>query len=92
MTREKEQLRKELDVLRTDNAKIKAINDKQEDEIGQLTTLLNNMAANNENQIDDINFQSSEIEAMKEEIAQLIAEGNLLKAENIQLKTNKVAK
>ena len=69
MTREKEQLRKELDVLRTDNAQIKAINDKQEDEIGQLTTLLNNMAANNENQIDDINFQSSEIEAMKEEIA-----------------------
>ena len=63
MTREKEQLRKELDVLRTDNAQIKAINDKQEDEIGQLTTLLNNMAANNENQIDDINFQSSTIEA-----------------------------
>ena len=92
MTREKEQLRKELDVLRTDNAQIKAINDKQEDEIGQLTTLLNNMAANNENQIDDINFQSSEIEAMKEEIAQLIAEGNLLKAENVQLKTNKVTK
>ena len=91
MARNNEQLRKDLDVLKTDNIQIKAVNDKQNDEIGQLTTLLNNMVANNEKQIDDINFQSSEIEAMKEEITQLVAEGNLLKAENMQLKTKNVS-
>ena len=88
MARNNEQLRKDLDVLKTDNTQIKAVND---DEIGQLTTLLNNMVANNEKQIDDINFQSSEIEAMKEEITQLVAEGNLLKAENMQLKVKNVS-
>ena len=66
MARNNEQLRKDLDVLKTDNTQIKAVNDKQNDEIGQLTTLLNNMVANNEKQIDDIHFQSSEIEAMKD--------------------------
>ena len=91
MARNNEQLRKDLDVLKTDNTQIKAVNDKQNDEIGQLTTLLNNMVANNEKQIDDINFQSSEIEAMKEEIVQLIAEGNLLKTENMQLKAENVS-
>ena len=91
MARNNEQLRKYLDVLKTDNTQIKAVNDKQNNEIGQLTTLLNNMVANNEKQIDDINFQSSEIEAMKEEITQLIDEANLLKAENMQLKTKNVS-
>ena len=91
MARNNEQLRKDLDVLKTDNTQIKAVNDKQNSEIGQLTTLLNNMVANNEKQIDDINFQSSEIEAMKEEITQLIAEANLLKAENMQLKAKNVS-
>ena len=51
MARNNEQLRKDLDVLKTDNTQIKAVNDKQNDEIGQLTTLLNNMVANNEKQI-----------------------------------------
>ena len=44
---------------------------KQKDEIGQLTTLLDKMAVNNENQIQQINSQSSEIAQLKTENQQL---------------------
>ena len=55
-------------------------NDKQKDEIGQLTTLLDEMAVNNQNQTQQINTQSSEI-------VQLTTEVDMIRAENIQLKT-----
>ena len=54
-------------------------NDKQKDEIGQLTTLLDKMAVNNENQIQEINSQSSEIDTMRDEIRQLRTENQQLK-------------
>jgi len=60
----------------------------------QLTTLLNKMAVNNENQIQQINSQSSEIGALKDENAhlkvnttQLQTSNDTLKDENKQLKT-----
>ena len=53
---------------------------KQKDEIVQLTTLLDKMTVNNQNQIQQINSQSSKI-------LQLRAEVDVIKAENIQLKT-----
>ena len=40
---------------------LQANNDKQKDEIGQLTALLDKMALNNERQIQQIYSQSSEI-------------------------------
>ena len=84
-------MRRENDVLKTDNSKLRTNNDamkneiiqlqaKQKDEIGQLTTLLGKMAVNNQNQIQQINSQSSEI-------VQLRTEVDVIKAENIQLKT-----
>ena len=86
-----EQLRREVDVLTTDNTQLRTDNDtmkdeiiqlqaKQKDEIGQLTTLLDKMAVNNENQIQQVNSQSSKI-------AQLQTEVDMVRAENIQLKT-----
>ena len=45
---------------------------KQKDEIGQLTTLLDKMAVNNQNQIQQINSQSSEIEKMEVKIGKKI--------------------
>ena len=94
MTINNEQLRRENGVLNTDNTQLKtgndamkdenkqlkANNDKQKDEIGQLTTLLGKMAVNNQNQIQQINSQSSEI-------VQLRTEVDVIKVENIQLKT-----
>ena len=84
-------MRRENDVLKTDNSKLRTNNDamkneiiklqaKQKDEIEQLTTLLDKMAVNNQNQIQQINTQSSEI-------VQLRTEVDVIKAENIQLKT-----
>ena len=86
-----EQLRREVDVLTTGNTQLRTDNDtmkdkiiqlqaKQKDEIGQLTTLLDKMAVNNENQIQQVNSQSSKI-------AQLQTEVDMVRAENIQLKT-----
>ena len=43
----------------------------QKDKIRQLTTLLDKMAVNNENQIQQINSQSSEIAQLRTEIEQL---------------------
>ena len=77
-----EQLRRENDVLKTDNTQLRtnidamknkitqlnANNNKQKDEIRQLTTLLDKMAVNNENQIQQINSQSSEIAQLRTEI------------------------
>ena len=88
-----EQLRREIDVLKTDNPQLRTDNDamkdeiiqlqskqkdeiiqlqaKQKDEIGQLTTLLDKMAVNNQNQIQQINSQSSEIVQLRTEVRQL---------------------
>ena len=77
-----EQLRRENDVLKTDNTQLRSNIDamkdentqlkaKQRDEIGQLTTLLDKMAVNNENLIQQINSQSSEIAQLKTELQQL---------------------
>ena len=75
-------LRRENNVLKTDNATVK-----------QLTTLLDKMAFNNENQIQQINSQSSEIAKIKDEIEQLKTENDtikaksdMIKAENVELK------
>ena len=93
MTINNEQLKREMDILKTDitqlktdndamkdeSKQLKANNDKQKDEIGQLTTLLDQMVVNNENQSQQINYQSSEIKRMEDEC-------KLLKTENQQLK------
>ena len=90
MTINNEQLRRENDVLKTDNTQLRTNNDamkdeiiqlqaKQKDEIGQLTTLLDKMAVNNENQIQQINSQSSEIDKMEVKIGQLKEENQQLK-------------
>ena len=50
-------MRRENDVLKTDNT--------------QLTTLLDKMTVNNENQMQQINSQSSEIEQLKTEVHRL---------------------
>ena len=73
---------KENNVLKSDITQLRANNDtmkdeitqlkaKQKDEIGQLTTLLNKMAENNENQIQQINSQSTEIVQLRTEVQQL---------------------
>ena len=75
-------MRRENDVLKTDNAQLRTNNDamkdeitqlkaKQMDEIGQLTTRLDKMAVNIENQIQQINSQSSEIVQLTTENRQL---------------------
>ena len=77
-----EQLRRENDVLKSDNTQLRTDNDamkdeiiqlqaKQKDEIGQLTTLLDKMAVNNEDQIRQINSQSSENAQLRTEVQQL---------------------
>ena len=82
-----EEMRRENDVIKTDNTQLRTNNDaikdeitqlkaKQKDEIGQLTTLLDKMAVNNENQIQQINSQNSEI-------AQLRAENQHLKVSRL---------
>ena len=64
-------MRREIDVLKTDNTQLRSSNDTMKDQIGQLTTLLDKMAVNNENQIQQINYQSSEIAQLKTENQQL---------------------
>ena len=82
MTINNEQLRRENDVLTTNITQLRINNDamkneiiqlqaKQKDEVGQLTTLLNKMAVNNGNQIQQINSQSSEIVQLRNEVQQL---------------------
>ena len=82
MTINNEQLRREVDVLKTDNTQLRTDNDvmkdeiiqlqaKQKDEIGQLTTLLNKMAVNNQNQIQQINSQSSENAQLRSKVQKL---------------------
>ena len=82
MTINNEQLRRENDVLTTNITQLRTNNDamkneiiqlqaKQKDEVEQLTTLLNKMAVNNGNQIQQINSQSSEIVQLRNEVEQL---------------------
>ena len=82
MTTKNEQLMKENDLIKNDNTQLRTNNDAmkdeitqlkaiQKDEIGQLTTLLDKMAVNNENQIQQINSQSSEIVQLRSEVQQL---------------------
>ena len=85
-----EELRREIDALKIDKTQLRTNNAIMKDEIGQLTTALDKMAINNENQIQQINSQSSEIATMKDENKQLKAENNMIKAENIQLKARHV--
>ena len=80
MTISNEQLRREVDVIKTEATQLRTDNDKQKDETGRLTTLLDKMAVNNENQLQQINSQSSEI-------VQLRTEVDIVKAENVQLKS-----
>ena len=76
-----EQLKANNDAMKDENKQLKANSDKQRDEIRelkadnmitkdesrQLTTRLNKMAINNENQTQQINFQSSEIVQLRTE-------------------------
>ena len=72
MTVKIKQLKSENDILKANNAqlrtdnvamedKIMQLQAKQKDEIEHLTTVLNKMFVNNNNQIQQINSQSSEI-------------------------------
>ena len=61
MTINNEQLRRENDVLKTDNTQLRTDNDAMKDEIGQLTTLLDKMAVNNKNQIQQINSENAQL-------------------------------
>ena len=78
-----EQLRREIDVLKAevDMAKdeLKTNDEKQKDEIRHLTIVLDKMAVTNENQLHEINSQSSEMAAIKDENIQLKAEVQQLK-------------
>ena len=65
------QQRREIDVLKTDVTQLRTNNDAMKDENIQLTTLLDKMAVNNENQMQQINSQSSEIVQLKTEVQQL---------------------
>lgn len=57
MTVSNDELKREIDALQAEKS--------------QLTVVLKKMDSNNENQMQQINSQSSEIDAMKKEIAQL---------------------
>ena len=78
-----EQLRREIDVLKAevDIAKdeLKTNDEKQKDEIRHLTIVLDKMAVTNENQLHEINSQSSEMATIKDENIQLKAEVQQLK-------------
>ena len=79
------QLRTDNDAMKNENEQLKANTDKQRDEMGelkadnmitkdesrQLTTRLNKMAIDNENQTQQINSQSSEIVQLRTENQQL---------------------
>ena len=55
------QLKSENDILKANITQLRTDNVAMEDKIGQLTTLLDKMAVNNQNQMQRINSQSSEI-------------------------------
>ena len=81
-----EQIRKQNDSLKANNdamkdevTQLKANNDRQKVEIAQLTTVLDKMASNNEDQMQQINSQLSEIDALRDENKQLKAEVQQLK-------------
>ena len=74
-------LRSNVDVIKDENTQLQANSDKQKDEVVHLTTLMDKMAVNSENQIQQINSQSNKI-------AQLIIENKQLKTENQQLKVS----
>ena len=85
MKNENEQLKANNNAMKDENKQLKANSDKERDEIGelkaenmitkdeskQLTTLLDKMAVNNENQIQQINSQCSEIVQLRTENQQL---------------------
>ena len=73
------QLRTENDAMKVETVRLQANSNKQKDEIKQLTALLNKMAVNNENQIQQINSQSKEIVTVKDENKQLKTEIEQLK-------------
>ena len=61
MTVKIKQLKRENDILKANIAQLRTDNVAMEDKIGQLTTLLDKMAVNNQNEIQQINSQSGEI-------------------------------
>ena len=75
LTTDSTQLKTKNTQLRTNNDAMKdeiiQLQAKQKDEIGQQTTLLDKMAANNANQIQQINSQSSEIVQLRTEVQHL---------------------
>ena len=78
MTKNNEQLKKENDTLKTENHMMKEENvqlktngNKQQEENEQLATLLDQLAVNNESQIQLINSQSNTIAKLNIEVHQL---------------------
>ena len=82
MTVKIKQLKRENDILQANIAQLRThynamkdeiiqLQTKQKDEIGQLTTLLDKMAVNNQNQMQKINSQSSEIIQLRAENQQI---------------------
>ena len=65
MTVSNDELKREIDALKAENS--------------HLAVVLKKMDSNNENQMQQINSQSGEIDAMREEIAQLKAKNHQLK-------------
>ena len=60
-----EEMKKENDGLKADNTQLRTNNDKQKDEIGQLTTLLDETAVNNKNHIQQIAQLKTEVQQLK---------------------------
>ena len=59
-----EQMCKEIDVLKTDNTQLRINNDALKNENKQLATLLDKMADNNENQMQQINLLCSDVQQL----------------------------
>ena len=68
---ENKQLMTDNATMKDENKQLMTDNATMKDEVGQLTTLLDKMVVNNENQMQQIISQSSEIAIMKDEIRQL---------------------
>ena len=79
MTIYSKQLREEIDVLKAENVQLKSNNNAVQDEIKELTTLVGKMTVSSENQMEQINSQSSKIKTMEDENKQLITEVQQLK-------------
>ena len=71
MTINNEQLRRQNDIVKNDNTQLRTNVDAMRNEIRQLTSLLDKMSVNNENQMQQINSQSSEIAQLRSENQQL---------------------